>query len=756
MKFSLGLISTLSITVLLSACGGSSSSSSNPVVPEDVKPPETTTPETTTPDAEVTEACGSNISMLFPLKYSATLSKNITIRGKSSCASIDSLVINGVNAVTTNSFANWQANITLTPGLNNIAAVVKEGDKNHDVALGSIESNELFNNPNDMALSSDGSTLYIVDTSRRQILKVNRETGERSVLSSTTFPNKDLYFGNLSGLALNEAEGLLYVGSRYVAGVDGGSKAWILTVNTTTGERQVLVDPLSTDYTPLIETVNQLVLDSAKQKLYAAIQGKVYSIELNPAGTVGEQTLISSKTVPNTVNPISTVGNLTMALDIANERLIVADDGNGEPPQLLAVDLSTANLGNRSIISNENSSGTSWDRPSTLVMVDSSYAYVTDDRSSNLNDVDIIKVSLSSGSREIVHNGSINADKAFVGEHRMVFDSTRQQLLISNESTNALFSVNLSNFDQQTVAYNLNPAVVGSKNLEDIKRSAIDAANQTLYYQSENTDILSFDLRTLKHSSFAKVSGSLNGYNAIDSMSYDDVTKAVIVTGEFNENAHVRSYSVASSGTESIISDDATGTGDDLNEIWDWVRLNETTAIIADDTLSPTKFYELDMATGNRILINVDYTGMPNNLEAEDIAISADKKTLYFVDDSSSAGLYALDLTSKTFTTITNTTLPADGNNLRLNDPESLELSSDGLSAYVGDNSESYLIKINLATGAREGLIGDEIRSTNSWAERINGISVDTTSMVLYTTDTSTDVILMVDEVTNEWVMIAE
>lgn len=436
----------------------------------------------------------------------------------------------------------------------------------------------------------------------------------------------------------------------------------------------------------------------------------------------------------------------------------MADDGNAAiaQPQLVTVDLSTGNIGERSVISNETSDGASWDRPSTLVMVDSDFVYATDDRRSNLNDIDIVKVRLSDGYREVVRNTSIDADKVFTSEHRMVFDNTRQQFLISNESTHGLFTVDLSNLEQKMIAYNLNPAVVGTKNLEDIKRSAVDAKNKTLYYQNDDTEIHSFDLTTLERTLFAEVSGSQSNSNAIDSMSYDEVSKAIIVTGDFSDNAHVRSYSVATSGQESIISDDTTGTGDDLNEIWDWVRLNDTTAIIADDTLSPTKFYELDMTTGNRTLIDVDYTGMPDRLEAEDIALSADKKTLYLVDDSSNAGLYALDLTSKTFTTITNTILPADGNDLRLDDPESLELSSDGLSVYAGDNDESYLIKVNLSTGARKGLIGDEIRSTNSWAERINGISVDRESKVLYTTDISTNVVLMMDEVTNEWVMIAE
>lgn len=750
MKPSFGLFTTLSIVMLLSACGSSSGSKSDtPVIMPDTSTPEVI-PDKETP--EVVVECGSDINMHFPLKYSASLSNTLTVRGTSNCTTIDTISINGTEATTSDGYANWQVQLSLQPGLNSIIAVIQEGEKSHNVTLGSVESNELFNNPTDMALTSYGTTLYVVDSSRRHIVKINRATGERSVLSSTTVPNQNLYFGNLNGLALNEDDGLLYIGSRNVAGVDAGRKGWILAVDTTTGERSVLVDPFATAYTPLIWRVNELVYDSANKKLYASTQGKIYSIELDSAGTLGEQTLISSDTVPDTNNPFSSTGNLSMVLDATNERLFVLDDTE---PQLLSVDVSAGNLGIRTPISDATSNGASWDRPSSIAMVDSDHVMVTDRRTSNLYDIDIIKVSLANGYRDIVRNASIDADKKITEEHEMIFDATRQQLLISNKNTNGLFSIDLSDYAQNMFAYNLNPGVVGVNNLENLERSAIDASNQTLYYQSEDADIKAFDLKTLKHSEFASVLGSDNGYDAIDSMSFDDVTNAVIVTGEFSNDAHVRSYAV-NSATETIISDDATGTGDDLNEIWDWVRLNDTTAIIADDSISPTKYYELDMTTGNRTLIDVDYNTAPTNLEAEDIAISADKKTLYIVDDSSNAGLYALDLTTKTFTTITNSTLPADGNDLRLNDPESLELSSDGLSVYVGDNSESYLIKVNLSTGAREGFLGDINRSTNSWAERINGISVDTSRQVLYTTDTSTDVILMMDEITNEWVMVAE
>ena len=769
MKTYLGLVGTLTATILLTACGGSSSSSNDAASEPDTQVPEVVAPEVTEPEITepeviepvVSEPCGDQVQLLFPASYSATLSNSITVRGTATCDSIESLSINGIAATSSDDFSNWQATISLQSGRNTISAVVTEvmteADETHNLDLAVIESNELLNSPDQMVMTADNSILYAIDTSRRHVIKLDMASGARTIVSSTDYPSQDLYFGNMGGIALNEAEGLLYIGSRFVEDNGVPDKAWILSVNINTGVRSIISDAESGVYTPLMSSVSDLEYDSANKKLYATNNGKIYQIELDENETVGEQILISSDTVPDANNPIPSNSNLSIVLDVAGERLLVLDQGgSGNSPQLLAVNLASAQLGERTVISNDSNYSASWDSPTALTMTDNDMAYALDRRSSQESDVDIIQINLTSGDRDVYSNGSFGAAKGFVGEVEMIFDNSSQQLIVSNQNSKAFFTLSLSDFERKTLAYNLDPEIVGNENLGDLKRSALDSENNKLYYQVENAEIKVLDITTLEHSDFATVSGDGYTGSAIDSMNFDPILNSIVVTGEFDSNnAHVRSYAIVD-GSETIISDDTTGTGDDLNEIWDWVRLNETTAIIADDTSSPTQYYELDIATGNRVLINVDYSGMPSNLEAEDIALSADKNTLYVVDDSPNVGLYALDLTSKTFTTITNDTLPIDGNALRLGDPESLALSSDGLYAYVGDNNAAYLIKVNLATGAREGFIGDVVRNTNSWSERINGISVDNNSQLIYTTDTSTDVILMMDEVTNEWVMIAE
>ena len=288
MKTYLRLVSTLTATILLTACGGSSSSSNNAAsdpdtqIPE-VVAPEVTEPEITVPDVaepEVTEPCGDQVQLLFPASYSATLSNSITVRGTATCDSIESLSINGIAATSSDDFSNWQATISLQSGRNAISAVVTEqmteAEETHNLDLAVIESNELLNNPDQMVMTADNSIMYAIDTSRRHVIKLDMASGARTIVSSTDYPNQDLYFGNMGGIALNEAEGLLYIGSRYVEDKSAAGKAWILSVNINTGVRSIISDAESVVYTPLMSSVSDLEYDSANKKLYATNNGNIY------------------------------------------------------------------------------------------------------------------------------------------------------------------------------------------------------------------------------------------------------------------------------------------------------------------------------------------------------------------------------------------------------------------------------------------------------------------------------------------------
>ncbi|UTW49403.1 hypothetical protein [Bacterioplanoides sp. SCSIO 12839] len=773
-------VMAIAVSIALTGCGGGGgggSSDSDTTTPDTTTPdtttPDTTTPDTTTPDSVV--LCGQQSQLIFPAAYSATLSDEITLRGQSNCDQVTALTVNGIAATSSDDFANWQVKVPLTPGLNTLQATVAEGEQTQQLTLGQIESNELLYDPQQVAVSRDGRTLYVFDSDRRQLLKIDTASGARSVVSSTEFPNQDFYFGNVSAITLSQDESQIYLVSRNVNGISNGSFGAVLAVNLTTGMRTVISNP-DVAGQDNFRNAESMVHDVANQRLILSSGTNIYTVDLS-SNNLGAQTLISSNTVPNADNPfsvtvISLPGNnsftiehgLALALDSDNQRLIVSDKGSGmdNDEQILAVNLDiNGTVGARTVIS---AAKDEWNQLGHIVLKDSDTAYLYE---LAFDDGDAIySVDLNSGDATVlIENGTqtgITQLRSNFGY--LAYSATSDTLFTVAEQQRSVFAINVAEKRYSELAENLATSVTGlTSTFDDLSRNALDPVNQHLYLEDDDENILRLNLATGERTSLAKDIGAGAGGNYIESMAFDSALSAVVVTGyRTPSNSDRIGYATAFSvtdGNPTVITDSTLDTGSELDRPWGWLRLDNNSSIVVDDTSSPSQFYRTDITTGMRTLIYVDLTELVNlgsSFEAENVAISADKKTIYITDDSGNAGVYQLDLTTNKITVITDATTPGDGNALRFSDPESIALSSDGKYAYVGDNSISALVKVNLATGAREALIQDEITSTNSWAERIQGIAVDTQKQLIYTSCDNADVVLMIDELTKEWVMIAE
>ncbi|WP_419811394.1 hypothetical protein [Bacterioplanoides sp.] len=780
MKPTLILAGALTGLTLLTGCGGSGGGgSSDPdtttpdtTTPDTTTPSDPTTPDTTTPDPVV--LCGQQSQLIFPAAYSATLSDEITLRGQSNCDQITDIRVNGVLASSNDNFANWQVKVALTPGLNTLQATVAEGEQTQQLTLGQIESNELLYDPQQVAVSRDGNTLYVFDVDRRQLLKIDTTNGARSVVSSTEFPNQDFYFGNVSAIALSQDESLMYLVSRNVNGISNGSFGAVLAVNLTTGVRTLISSP-DVAGQDNFRNAESMVHDAANQRLILSSGANIYTVDLNT--NPGEQTLISSNTVPNTDNPFSVTviplpnngsinieNGLALALDSDNQRLIVSDKGSGigNDEQILAVNLDTnGTVGARTVIA---SAKDEWNQLGRIVLKDSDTAYLYE---LAFDDGDAIyRIDLNNGNATLLIESGTQTDITQLSSNfgYLTYSATSDTLFTVAEQQRSVFAINVAEQRYSELSENLATSITGlTSTFEDLNRNALDQTNQHLYLEDDDENILRLNLASGERTLLAEDIGAGAGGNYIESMIFDEPLSAVVVTGYINPSnsdriGYATAFSVAD-GSPTVITDSTLDTGSELDRPWGWLRLDNNTSIVVDDTSSPSQFYRTDITTGMRTLIDVDLTALVNlsgDFEAENVAISADKKTVYITDDGSNAGVYQLDLTTNKITVITDATTPDDGNALRFSDPESIALSSDGQYAYVGDNSISALVKVNLTTGAREALIQDEITSTNSWAERIQGISVDSQKQLIYTSCDNADVVLMMDELTNEWVMIAE
>lgn len=744
----------------LSGCGSDDSeNNSNPVAGQ----PDDQTGGEKPPVVETPKPCGADTQLIFPAPYSATSASSITLRGRSGCDQITALTVNGVAATSSDNFANWQVKVPLTAGLNTLTATIAEGEQSQQLALAKIESNELLYSPADIVLSSDESTLYMIDDSRRQVLEIDMVSGARKLLSAAT--TEDNYaFGNMAGLVLDETNQKLYLTSRYIKGLSSNeSYSGIMAVDLKNGSRSLILDPqAAASSDDLIRNVDSLVYDAQQQRFYLSTQGAIYWTSATPNSKVQ---LLSDGSTPDATNPFSRYANLRMVLDSSNQRLIVSDDGNGgDGSQVLAVDIDakSADFGKRTILL---ATDKGLNRIQDISLQDATTALITDLNPDN-SALRIYQLNIKDKSLNlIVDSSTVQNQRAIKDEARTFYQPSKQRLLISADRAKSIVAVDISQKNYQLLFSNTNPTISQQPQLfDELSRNALDAKNGQLYLETDDEQVVRVNLATGAREVFVDnlaLSDDHYSSNAIDSMGFDAQQNALIITGYQRDNntrettGYVWAYSAAD-GTKTVITDNAKDTGSELNRPWDWVSLDAESGIVVDDTSSPSRYYRTNLSSGQRSEINVNLSGVPDRLEVEDMEISHDNSTLYVTDDSSNAGVYAIDIASGKARVITDTTTPDDGNALRLKDPEALALASDGKHVYVGDNSASALFKVNLKSGARQALIYDANTSTNSWAERIQGIAVDNEKQVLYTSCENAEVVLMMDEVTNEWVMVAE
>ncbi len=691
-----------------------------------------------------------SISMVFPASYSATEFSTITVRGTSdNSAEIKTLTVNGVNASSSDNFASWTAPVSLSSGNNAIAAVVGTLTEQDtlNIELGSIESNALLTNPEGLLFSADGLNMYLLENSKRRILKINRATGVRSVFSSSDVPNSDLPFGNMDGMIMDATNNRILVSNRNIGDIDYA----VTAVNLDTGIRSIISSEGE------LNSSKGIALDDDNQILYVALSDSIIKVNLSDVdGGVAGQSILSSNTNPNTDVPFSSIAN--MVLDKTNKRLLVIDSNT---KFIVAVDIDDVGTpGVRSNLINLSA----MERPSSMVLTDNNSVYLYDNINpsggiSN-NTSDVYLINLNDASTSQLSNGDNTTTHPLVDEGFLAYDTSSQELFVLQPYTNSIFKMNKNTGEHTAWVYNLATSKTGIQSVLDINgKSALDAANNRLWYQDDfgGQYIYQVNLQTFERTQVI----DFQQYFLVYSLAYDQASNALIMTGTESGHGFVWSYS-ADDYSKTIIADSVTGSGDSLVKINDWVRLNDTTGIIVVDT-TPDTFYHINMSSGERTEITVDFTLAPNYDEAEDMAISADKSTLYLTDDSSTdRGLYALDLNSsnanKPLTVIASDTVPiVDSGVLPIDDPESLALSSDGLFAYIGDNDSDTLLKITLADGSREDILPDsENGSIQQWGERIQALEVDNEQQLIYILDENTDLIMMMDEVSNDWVIVGE
>lgn len=211
----------------LPGCGDDGSSGMDPDAGHDGGPGEG-------PDAMVTDFEPPIVHVVFPPPYSVTDADTITIHGTAGDASgVSAISVNGAAASSDNGFLDWQAQVELSEGENQVEFVLEDVYGNRaEMTSGVIvvRTSELQPAASAVAWDRASDRAIVLDASGKKIYAVDPQTRRRTLLSDGTTGAQPLQ--SPSGLAWDvQNERIL---------VTDDEAAALLAVDVTTGERSLL------------------------------------------------------------------------------------------------------------------------------------------------------------------------------------------------------------------------------------------------------------------------------------------------------------------------------------------------------------------------------------------------------------------------------------------------------------------------------------------------------------------------------------
>lgn len=325
------------LTALLSACGGDSDDTPTSGTPDNTgtnpEMPVVTTPPDPTPKSTI----------YFPSALSLTYADNITVRGiaTDSDGDITTLTVNGVEATSTDNFATWQANIPLTAGDNTITATVTD-------LAGNSDSSSVLVKAATINLDDRPSFFDIDRTARKgwgvvngdSIMEFDLDTGESTLISRPDFGDGSPTRGtgitpdSLSEVAVDYDNKVLYVADN--------TKGAVIKVDLDSGNRSVF-SGIDDSVSPAVTIGTGSAWASFSSIAFAinTLYGTNWSGQVVRMDSNGNREIIAHN---GTLTPPVGTGNITptdlrsVAVKADNSAIYVGDIN---PARIIKIDTST-------------------------------------------------------------------------------------------------------------------------------------------------------------------------------------------------------------------------------------------------------------------------------------------------------------------------------------------------------------------------------------------------------------------------------
>lgn len=490
---------------------------------------------------------------------------------------------------------------------------------NHSILSGSSvpDKNNLFQTLSELALDSANNRIFACDITSAAIYSVDLATGARTIISDSSTPDTLNPLSQPFYLVYDGAGNRLLVLDRLLGA--------IFEVNVTTGARTILWDVNTPGAGIALVDPRAFAYDAGNNRVLVVDIALDAVIDINLAN--GQSIILSDNTTPDTANPFSRSEGV--ALDTLNNRLIVADSGAGA---LLAVNLTT---GSRTILSNSSIAGGSFLSffiSLQRVELDSANnrVFLTAGSINQLASVD-----LSTGLATNISNSPL-----FATPRAIDVDTTTNSALVLNLGNRSVTSVNLTTGESAQLSAD------GAFSFPyDI---AVSAANNEAYIVDNLSDkVYAMDLLTGISSELSgpTVPDTINVFTSAQSIAMDNAGQRALVVACCAGGPAIYTVDITT-GSRTILSDNTTPNAINVFQSPGDIVVDNANnrALLIDKDRDAVM--SVNLTTGARSIISDSNTPNANNpistYKIESITLDSIRNRLLLVYAS---GIIAVDLT---------------------------------------------------------------------------------------------------------------
>ncbi|MCK4711075.1 MAG: hypothetical protein KAU21_20860, partial [Gammaproteobacteria bacterium] len=698
------------------------------------------------------DVTGPAAVITFPTAYSMIEAESsTTVYGTSSDLfnTVTSVKVNGVDAVTSDNFANWSVSVPLSTGVNTLQVTTVDSLNNTNDNAADVEVLSIpisLAKPEGMAIDKANDKVFIIDLEQRALVSVDLTSGTKSIVSSQT---------RGSGTAFNSPITLdIDTGINHAYVLDGNT---IIDVDLATGDRTVLSDA-TTGTGPVLSNIIDLTIDTANRLLYVLsnvtvmvdsiprVYNSVLSVDLDtgnreifdPASTGDALNLSLPRGILLAgtslyISHFSGQDGLIDAINITDGSYrVVSTNGFGFGVSMPYVENMTSYFGSIFITQyskfNYLEVESSGDRraiehssfPATrkydLLGLTDIVADQGNDRllviDSELDAVVAVEYDYlwqsGRGAQTMISRDGIGQGKFIFDPSSIELDSNNNQLIIADKSSDRftarrLYRVDLNTSDRISLGNSLS--------LVRINDFKIDSANDRVFVLYTDDIISSNEVRALFEVDLVtgdRILVSNGGAGNIDvpvkgaGDTFNTATSLVLDID--NNRALVSSLSTRAviavdldTGDRTIFSQFSSSTGTGIDTFPDHMILDKINDRILGVDSVLAAVVAIDLTTGDRSIISDGSTGTGDVLTTPNkIALDSSNNRVFVL--SNAADIVEVDLANGNRSVISNSSV---GTGVTFQAPSSLAIDIDNNRLFVGDSSRDAIFAVQIDSGNR-------------------------------------------------------